>query len=94
VDEGYPEVVRGGGGITGLDTLEGRDDIHVFHAGTAWRDGAWRVRGGRAAYGVARGSDRAGARDAAYAAVETLTGEGWRCRRDIASGAPTEVAST
>jgi phosphoribosylamine---glycine ligase len=93
-DAGYPDAVAGGGRIEGLDALESRDDLMVFHAGTTWRDGAWTVSGGRAAYLVARGEDRARARTAVYAAVASLAGGGWRCRRDIAAAAPTEVAST
>jgi phosphoribosylamine--glycine ligase len=84
VDEGYPEGVRGGGWITGLDELARAEGIHVFHAGTRGGAGEWLVRGGRAAYVTALGEDRGGARTRAYAAIGTLGGSGWRCRGDIA----------
>jgi len=84
-DEGYPEEARGGGTIDGLEALEDEADLTVFHAGTRLEDGAWRVRGGRAAYVVARAADRASARARVYAAIGRLGGSGWRCRRDIAS---------
>jgi len=84
VDEGYPERVMGGGTIEGLDALTGGDGVWVFHAGTARADGRWHVRSGRAAHVVAVGETLALARANAYAAVDRLTGSGWRCRRDIA----------
>lgn len=85
VDEGYPDAVRGGGAIDGLDDVESRTGARVFHAGTT-RDGAtWRIRGGRAAYVTATGATAAEARERAYGAVDGLSGTGWRCRRDIAA---------
>jgi phosphoribosylamine---glycine ligase len=89
VDEGYPDAVRGGGRIEGLDRLTGPDTL-VFHAGTTRAaDGAWALRGGRAACVVGRGDDVTHARERAYAAVASLGGSGWRTRCDIAaSGSP------
>jgi phosphoribosylamine--glycine ligase len=92
VDAGYPDQVRGGGRLGGLERLETRDDVMVFHAATAWRDDGWVTSGGRAATVVARAADRGAARRAAYAAIATLTGEGWRCRHDIARDASAEAA--
>ncbi|HTM58215.1 MAG TPA: phosphoribosylamine--glycine ligase [Candidatus Udaeobacter sp.] len=83
VDEGYPDAVRGGGRIEGLDRLAA-EGVHVIHAATAWREGAWTVAGGRAAYVVARAEDRERARERAYRAITGLSGSGWRCRHDIA----------
>jgi phosphoribosylamine--glycine ligase len=91
VDEGYPDAVRGGGRLAGLDRLDTEDARWVFHAGTVWSDGGWSVRGGRAATVVARGGDAGRARAAVYEAIDTLGGEGWRCRRDIAQDAAAEV---
>jgi phosphoribosylamine--glycine ligase len=85
VDEGYPERVRGTGVIEGLDELESLEGVRVFHAGTALEAGRWRVRGGRAAHVVACDRTVAAARARAYAAVDRLSGSGWRCRRDIAA---------
>jgi phosphoribosylamine---glycine ligase len=84
VDAGYPDAVKGGGRLVGLERLESRDDVIVFHAATTWREGGWTTSGGRAATVVTRGADRAAARQAAYAAIDTLSGGGWRCRHDIA----------
>ena len=84
VDEGYPDQVRGGGTVAGLDVAADRHGVMVFHAATEWDNGEWRVRGGRAAYVVARAGSREAAREKAYAAIADLGGRGWRCRRDIA----------
>jgi phosphoribosylamine--glycine ligase len=84
VDEGYPDAVRGGGAIEGLDALAGRG-VTVFHAGTRREDGRWCVRGGRAAYLTATGESIEAARASVYAARRTLGGTGWRCREDIAA---------
>ncbi len=86
VDEGYPDAVRGGGTLAGLDELMESDEITVFHAGTAFEDGRWRVRGGRAAYVMARGADPGAAAGTAYRAIARLGGDGWRCRHDIGGG--------
>ena len=92
VDEGYPDGVRGGGRIEGLDRL-GDDEVQVMHAGTRWRDGAWTVDGGRAAYVVATATDREAARLRAYRAVARLGGSGWRCRHDIAAATGSDAGS-
>ena len=44
---GYPDAPRAGDPIGGLAGLDG-DDLMVFHAGTALRDGALVSAGGRA----------------------------------------------
>ena len=85
VDQGYPGGLQGKGSITGLDQIE-HGDVSVIHAGGAWKDGAWAVRGGRSAYVVGEGRDREQARARCYQAVDRLGGAGWRCRRDIAAG--------
>jgi phosphoribosylamine--glycine ligase len=87
VDEGYPGEVRGGGTIEGLDDRMAEQDVLVFHAGTAFVDGRWRVRGGRALHVAARAETLAEARARAYRALDCLGGPGWRCRRDIAANA-------
>ena len=87
VDEGYPEAVVGQGAIEGLDALEAREGIHVFHGGTRREAGTWRVRGGRAVFVTAEGRTPTEAGGRAYAAIDTLGGRGWRCRRDIAAPA-------
>jgi phosphoribosylamine--glycine ligase len=84
VDEGYPDSVKGGGTIRGLDEVE-RSGVLVFHAGTR-RDGDhWRVHGGRAAYLTATDVTVEAARARVDEARSRLTGSGWRCRTDIAA---------
>jgi phosphoribosylamine---glycine ligase len=84
-DEGYPASTGDGGVIEGLDALMTRDDVMVFHAGTARAGSAWRVTGGRAVHVAARAASRADARARVYDAIATLGGRGWRCRSDIAA---------
>jgi phosphoribosylamine--glycine ligase len=84
VDEGYPESVKGGGTIRGLDDVE-RSGVLVFHAGTRREGEAWRVSGGRAAYLTATADTLAAARARVDAARAQLSGSGWRCRTDIAA---------
>jgi phosphoribosylamine--glycine ligase len=85
-DEGYPEAVRGGGVISGLDGADQAPGVLVFHAASAPEpDGRWRVNGGRGAYLVGLDATLAGARERAYGALARLGGAGWRCRRDIAA---------
>jgi len=93
VDEGYPEAVRGGGTLAGLDRAAEAHGVTVFHAGTQWEDGEWKVRGGRAAYVVGSGATREEAKDQAYAAVADVGGEGWRYRTDIAADGVSAGAS-
>lgn len=93
VDEGYPDAVRGGGSIHGLDAL-GASGLLVFHAGTR-RDGAdYRVQGGRAAYVGAMAESIEVARTRVYAGIGTLAGTGWRVRSDIAARVPATVMRT
>jgi phosphoribosylamine--glycine ligase len=84
VDGGYPDAVRGGGRITGLDRLPGREGVATFHAGTRRSDDGWQITGGRAAYVVAHGASREQARARVYASLGELDGGGWRVRGDIA----------
>ncbi len=93
VDGAYPDGAPGNGRIEGLDAIAS-DTVQVFHAGTARAaDGAWTIRGGRAAYVTAIGGDVAAARTRAYAAIDTLGGAGWRVRRDIAASAASAGAA-
>jgi len=89
VDEGYPDHVRGGGELRGLDLAE--RSVLVFHAGTR-RDGdAWRVNGGRAAYLTAWAATMTQARASLETALRQLSGNGWRCRTDIAERVPNDT---
>jgi phosphoribosylamine--glycine ligase len=93
VDESYPDAVRGGGVLAGLDRAAEQHGVTIFHAGTRWEDGEWRVRGGRAAYVAASGATRDEARDKAYASIADMGGEGWRYRTDIAADGVSAGAS-
>jgi phosphoribosylamine--glycine ligase len=57
----------------------------VFHGGTAVRDGRVVTNGGRILSVTATGADVQEARDRAYAAVDLVSFEGARFRRDIAA---------
>ena len=101
VDEGYPDAVRGGGVIRGLEALsasagaatEDSGRVHVFHAGTRFEGGEWVVRAGRAAYLTAVGDTLEQARARVFAARALLSGSGWRSREDVAAGVDTRTAS-
>lgn len=81
---GYPGTPVKGARIDGLPEA-GRDpDTYVFHAGTAMKDGAVVVNGGRVLGVTARGNTLAEARERAYAALEPIRFEGMQFRRDIA----------
>jgi phosphoribosylamine---glycine ligase len=85
VDRDYPDAVSGDGVIVSLEDAEQRQGVTLFHAGTAYENGAWRVRGGRALHVMAQDPVVEAARERAYAAIATLGGRGWRCRGDIAA---------
>jgi phosphoribosylamine--glycine ligase len=82
--EGYPDAPKKGAEIRIPVSIEGREDILVFHAGTE-RDGEGRLRvaGGRvlSVTGIAPTVREAGARS--REAAEAITFEGRHFRRDI-----------
>jgi phosphoribosylamine--glycine ligase len=81
---GYPEAPRSGSEIHGLEDLAHRDDVLVFHAGTARNgDGTLRVAGGRVLNVVGLGDTVQDARSAAYDAVAEIGFEGMHYRTDI-----------
>ena len=94
VDRDYPDAVFGQGVIENLEAAERQPGISVFHAGTSRADGAWGVRGGRAAYVMAQDTSVESARERAYAAIATLGGDGFRFRADIAAPAPKSRSSS
>jgi phosphoribosylamine--glycine ligase len=79
---GYPAKPITGQVIAGADVNFG-DDVVVFHAGTAERDGQLITAGGRVLTVVARGDDFSEAMHRAYAAVAKISFEGMHYRRDI-----------
>jgi phosphoribosylamine--glycine ligase len=79
---GYPDDVRKGDPIRGLETaaaLPGK----VFHAGTALRDGRVVTSGGRVLCAVGLGESVGDAQREAYALVEAIRWDGLQYRRDI-----------
>ncbi len=79
---GYPESSRSGDAIGGLDAVPAA--IEVTHAGTARAGEAIVTAGGRVLNVTALGADAAAAREAAYAAAQTITFDGRQFRSDIA----------
>lgn len=78
---GYPASPRTGDVITGADLVA--DDLAVFHAGTALRDGRLVTAGGRVLAVTALAGDATAARARAYAAIGEIQFEGMHYRRDI-----------
>jgi len=80
--EGYPESVRRGDVVTGLDAaakLPGK----VFHAGTTLSGGRVVTNGGRVLCAVGLGDTVRDAQRRAYALVDAISWRGMHCRRDI-----------
>jgi phosphoribosylamine--glycine ligase len=84
---GYPGSYERGKRITGLEAAREMDDVVVFHAGTAMRDGAIVTDGGRVLGVTAMGADIGCAIDRAYEAVGKIHFEGAYCRKDIGAKA-------
>ena len=78
---GYPDSPRTGDPIEGLPAE--REDLVVFHAGTAKQDGVLVSSGGRVLGVTALGADVDSARERAYAAVDGIELAGMQFRRDI-----------
>jgi len=80
--EGYPETVRKGDAISGLEAaakLPGK----VFHAATRADDGRILTHGGRVLCAVGLGANVSQAQAQAYALVDAISWPGMQCRRDI-----------
>jgi phosphoribosylamine---glycine ligase len=84
---GYPEDYEKGKVINGLEEAGKLDDVVVFHAGTAAKDGNVVTAGGRVLGVTAIGETIAEAKKKAYEAVDKISFEGAYCRRDIADKA-------
>lgn len=81
--KGYPADYEKGTPINGLTGLNKSNRVHVFHAGTADRDGQLVATGGRVLNVTARGDSLKEARDTAYAAIEEIDWDGGFYRTDI-----------
>ena len=84
---GYPGEYEKGKKITGLDDAEQIEDVVVFHAGTAEKNGDIVTNGGRVLGVTAKGNSIADAKARAYMGVDKIKFEGAYCRRDIADKA-------
>jgi phosphoribosylamine---glycine ligase len=78
---GYPGEPRTGDVIGGLDAVN--DDVVVFHAGTAKKDGRIVTSGGRVLGVTSLGVSVQQARERAYAVVDAIDLPGKQARRDI-----------
>jgi len=78
---GYPEAPRKGDAIAGLG--KDSDDCHVFHAGTAERDGQVVTAGGRVLCVTALGENVKRAAERAYEVAAGIGFDGMQYRRDI-----------
>ena len=79
---GYPEAVRTGDVIRGLEAAARRPG-KVFHAGTAMRGGDVVTNGGRVLCAVGLGETVRAAQRQAYDLVEAIRWDGMQYRRDI-----------
>ena len=81
--QGYPGDYRKGDEIFGLEEAERIEDLFVFHAGTAFRDGKVVTSGGRVLGVTALGDTVQEAMARAYRGVAAITWEGVHYRKDI-----------
>ncbi|HEU5383159.1 MAG TPA: phosphoribosylamine--glycine ligase [Ktedonobacteraceae bacterium] len=81
---GYPGSYPSGLPISGIEEANRLPGVHVFHAGTALKDGQLVTAGGRVLSVAARGSTLREATDLAYEAARHISFEGMFYRHDIA----------
>jgi phosphoribosylamine--glycine ligase len=84
---GYPGEYEKGKIITGIEQAEQLEDVVVFHAGTATKNGNVYTNGGRVLGVTAMGQNIAQAKAKAYKAVDKIKFDGVYYRRDIADKA-------
>ena len=80
---GYPGSYQKGMEITGLNDVESLNNVEVFHAGTALKDGQVVTSGGRVLGVTALGSDIEEAIGSSYNVVSRIKWEGVYFRKDI-----------
>ncbi len=81
--QGYPRAYEKGKVITGIDAADALEDVKVYHAGTAMRDGELVTSGGRVLNVTAMGDTFQAARELAYKACDLIQFEGKQNRTDI-----------
>jgi phosphoribosylamine--glycine ligase len=89
---GYPASSSSGDEIRGLSDVP--VGVELTHAGTAAHGDEIVTAGGRVLNVTAFGASAGSARDAAYAAAQTITFDGMQLRRDIAANAELQTATT
>lgn len=85
--KGYPGKYEKGKVITGIEEAEKIDDVVVFHAGTAIKNGKLVTNGGRVLNVTAMGKDIHEAIDNVYRAVDKIHFDGMHYRKDIGAKA-------
>jgi len=91
---GYPGKYHSGRLISGLNTTPDREDVMVFHSGTALEDGEIVTAGGRVLGVTARAGDLSSALALAYARLAEIGFDGMTCRRDIGWRALRKIHAT
>ncbi len=81
--DGYPGSYEKGTAIEGLEGLNDGSALHVFHAGTAAKDGKTLATGGRVLAITARGDSLKQAHDRAYEAIKKIDWPEGFYRKDI-----------
>lgn len=84
---GYPGSYQKGSVISGLDEANALEDVKVFHAGTAEKEGRIVTAGGRVLGVTARGEDIPQAIKRAYQACDLISWDGAQYRTDIGAKA-------
>jgi phosphoribosylamine--glycine ligase len=84
---GYPGKYRKGDVITGIGEANKIEGVHVFHAGTAFKDNNIVTAGGRVLGVTATGDSIAMAKKHAYEAIDKIQFTGMHYRKDIADRA-------
>jgi phosphoribosylamine---glycine ligase len=84
---GYPGKYRKGDVITGIEEANAMEGVHVFHAGTVFKDDHVVTAGGRVLGVTATGKDIAAAQSNAYDAAGKIHFDGMHYRKDIADRA-------
>ncbi|CDF04416.1 phosphoribosylamine--glycine ligase [Megasphaera elsdenii CAG:570] len=79
---GYPASSHKGDVISGLDAVD-KEDVMVFHSGTAKKDGQYVTNGGRVLGVTAVAPDLKSAIEKAYANVKRIHFDGQQVRSDI-----------
>jgi phosphoribosylamine--glycine ligase len=81
--KGYPDTPETGKAVKGLEALAGENDVVVYHAATANRDGKVTTVGGRVLGVTALAANLDAAVARAYEAVGRISFDGMYYRKDI-----------